>query len=199
MILVAAVTGVDDEIPFMESVLFAIVATIAAIAALFLTVYLTYRGKRIVVCPETNEPVGAEVNALLAAATGFPDRPRFVISACTRWPERKDCDQACLTQIDDSPQGTLVTNIVTKWYSARSCAYCGKPVGDIGGAVHPALRSADGSLREWKDIPLEDLTEALSGSVAVCPPCELAEDFRQRFPELVTDRMETPLRNRAIH
>lgn len=183
----------------MGSIVLATVAVAVVAAAIFLTMYLRYRGKRIVVCPETHKTVGAEVNAALAAASRFSDHPRFVISACSRWPERKDCDQACLTQIEDSPEGTLVTKIVTKWYSNRTCVYCAKPVGDIGGAVHPALRSADGSLREWKDIRAEDLTDALASSVAVCAHCELAEDFRRRFPDLVTDRNETPLRNRAIH
>ena len=44
-----------------------------------------------------------------------------------------------------------------------------------------------------------DLILAIAHHLAVCARCELAESFRRDFPHLVTDRAETPLRNRAIY
>lgn len=150
--------------------------------------FWTTRDKRIVTCPETLGPVGLRVNH------------SFVVTTCSRWPERAGCDQACRAEVKASPEETLVETIVTRWYHERDCAYCGKPIQAIGdAAVVPALRSPDGTLQEWRDIAPENLPRLLETSVAVCARCELAESFRRDFPHLVTDRAETPLRNRAIY
>lgn len=85
-----------------------------AMVVLFIGLYMRYRGNRIVTCPETNAPVGAKINAALAAGTWIVAQPRFVVSACSRWPERSGCDQACAPQIEASPDDTLVRNIVAK-------------------------------------------------------------------------------------
>ena len=173
---------------------------VMAMTALALRVYASYRGKRIVTCPETHQPVGAEINAGLAARTWLVNDPRFVITSCSRWPERAGCDQACVPQIEASPEETLVRNIVTRWYHDKTCVYCGKSIRDVSGtAIAPALRGVDGELHEWNAVAPEALPALLDTSLAVCASCELAEDFRRHFPALVTDRPETPLRNRAIH
>jgi len=76
-----------------------ITGVVLALVATFLTLYFRYRGKRIVTCPETHEPVSARINAALAAGTWIASQPRFVLTACSRWPERAGCDQACAPQI----------------------------------------------------------------------------------------------------
>jgi hypothetical protein len=132
--------------------------------------------ERIVTCPDNHQPVGVRVSQ------------RFAVTTCTRWPEKAGCDQACVPQIEASPEGTLVTNIVQRWYGEHDCAYCGKAISDIGGTVLPGLRTADGELMEWKDIAVDELPRVLAESIAVCATCELTEDFRLRFPERVVDR-----------
>ena len=131
---------------------------------------------RIVTCPDNHKPVGVRVTH------------RFVVSTCTRWPEKAGCDQACVPQVEASPEGTLVTSIVRRWYAEHDCAYCGKAIGDISGAVLPGLRTADGTLVEWKDVDIDELAQTLEQAIAVCATCELTEDFRLRFPERVVDR-----------
>jgi hypothetical protein len=126
------------------------------------------------------------------------------VTACSRWPEREGCDQACAPQIEAAPEETRVRDIVTHWYTERTCIYCAKPIEDLGGAIAPGLRSADGQLHEWSEIPTEDLPRTLANSVAVCARCELAEDFRRRFPNRVIDRYvpprpNEPLRSDAIY
>jgi hypothetical protein len=167
---------------------------LVAMTIVFIGLYVRYRGKRIVTCPETTLPVSTEVNAALAAGTWITTQPRFVVTACSRWPEHEGCAQACALQIEASPEETLVRNIVTRWYGERTCVYCAKPIADIGGLVSPALLTSDGKLCEWIDVATDDLPRFLANSVAVCATCELAEDFRRRFPERVSDRGETPLR-----
>ncbi|HET7712891.1 MAG TPA: hypothetical protein VFL80_13245 [Thermoanaerobaculia bacterium] len=161
--------------------------------------YRMYRGTRILICPETQMPVGASVKAFTAARTNYGGNPRIVIASCSRWPERAGCDQACAPQVAASPDETLVKTIVTRWYQRHLCASCGGAIADIGGSVRPGLRGVDGTIREWSQIAPENLPEMLASSLPLCARCDLAEDFRQRFPELVVDREETPLRNRLIH
>lgn len=155
--------------------------------------YFSVRGERLILCPETLEPVVVEVDALHAAA--LPDDDIKLVS-CSRWPEKKDCDQACLTQIEAEPQATLVWNIVAAWYRDQNCVYCHRAFGEI--AWHdsmPALRSAEGDLRSWKDVPAETVPQILATHEPVCWSCEIGESFRRERPDLVIDRDETPLRD----
>ncbi len=144
--------------------------------------FFRHRGKRIATCPETHAPVSVEINAVLAEGN------RFVITACSRWPERAGCDQACAPQIAASPEETLVRSIVAHWYAERTCAYCATPIREIGGPVFPGLLTMDGRLREWKDVAAEELPRILENAVAVCARCELVESFRAKHPELVIER-----------
>ena len=175
------------------------VAVFTALIATFVGLFLRYQGKRIVTCPETKLPVGLEISAAKAAGTWIVSQPRFVVTACSRWPERAGCDQACAPQVEASPNETLVRTIVAKWYAARTCAYCTNPIGEISGsAVLPALLSPDGQLREWSEVAAEELPQILANAVAVCARCELAEDFRRRFPNRLIDRPATPPRRRIV-
>jgi len=159
--------------------------------------YFSYRGERLVLCPETLEPAAVSLDALHAAE--LPDSD-LRLGACSRWPEKKDCDQACLAQIEAEPKATLVWNIIAAWYRDQLCVYCKRPFGEI--AWHdsmPALRSPQGELRSWKDIPGEDVPQILATHEPVCWSCEIGESFRRERPDLVIDREETPLRDRAFH
>jgi|GEM_PF-2252664 len=174
----------------MTTIIFAVIA-LAVLA--FGVVAWSYRGKRIVVCPETHEPVGAEIGAVRAAAARLVGDQHVVITSCTRWPERAGCDQACAPDIAASPRETLVTDIVTRWYARTACVLCGKPIHDLGGAIVPALRNGAGAVTPWSDVPPEELPSLLSTAVAVCASCELVEDFRRVHPELVVERPRTPV------
>ena len=59
-------------------------------------IYNEYRGTRTVNCPETHRPVVVRFNALRAAMTGLAAKPQLKLDDCSRWPERADCDQACI-------------------------------------------------------------------------------------------------------
>lgn len=173
----------------MTTIIFAVVA-LAALS--FGVVAWRYRGKRIVVCPETQKAVGAEIGAIRAAASRLIGDDRVVITSCSRWPEKADCDQACAPAIAASPQETLVTDVVTRWYATHVCALCGKLTEDLGGAIVPALRFGE-TTRPWNEVPAEELPAVLGRAVAICASCDLAESFRRVHPKLVTDRVRPPL------
>src|SRR6266568_3336490 len=74
--------------------------------------YFDYRGKRLITCPETHKPEAVDVAASEAAIGAFLSEPTLRLRECSRWPERQDCGQECLQQIEIDPQNCLVRNIV---------------------------------------------------------------------------------------
>jgi hypothetical protein len=175
-------------------------AIAVAIGISYLRLFVSMRGDRVVTCPETLQPVGLQIDARLAARTALVDNQQLRVTTCTRWPEKQDCAQECLSQVELRPEDTLLRNILREWYLDKDCSLCGRRIGDIEwhDAI-PALRTDDGIFREWETIKAEEVTGLLETSLPVCWNCDLAEQFRQKHRDLVVDRSETPLRNRLIH
>jgi hypothetical protein len=178
----------------MISSIICIIATAVIFAALALLLfylvrhYLKLRGPRIVACPADNTQAVVEVDALRGTLTVF-DSFDLRLSSCSHWPERQDCDQNCLRQIETSPDGCLVRTVLTNWYAGKTCVICGKPCGKIDWMEHkPGLMKPDNSTIEWSQISLQDLLETLKTHRAVCWDCHIATTFRHQHPELVTDR-----------
>jgi len=162
--------------------------------------FLAYRGPRVIVCPETLQPAGVELNAWLATGASAIGETVLELQNCSRWPQREHCGQECLSQIQACGEGTLVRNIVTTWYRDKCCAFCARPISAIEWHdALPALRRADGSLQQWSGIAAADVPEVMATSEAVCWNCSITESFRREHPELVIDRGRTPLRETAIH
>jgi hypothetical protein len=62
-------------------------------------IYRRYSGRRLVSCPENQQPAAVSMNALHAAVTGIDGNPDLRLCDCTRWPERSDCNRACLPSV----------------------------------------------------------------------------------------------------
>ena len=172
-----------------------IIALVAAIAGLyvflriFIKTYLKFRGKMIVPCPETGENAAVEVDAKHAAISTALRVRDLRLQQCSRWPERQDCGQEGLAQIELSPENCLIRKSLCDWYEGRSCVYCKKPFERINWHDHkPALRSPEGNLLEWSDLQSEQLPRFLEDHLPVCWNCFIAEDFRHHHPDLVVDR-----------
>ena len=86
--------------------------------------YFEYRGKSLITCPETHKPEAVDVAAGEVAVGAFLSEPTLRLKECSRWPERQDCGQECLSQIEVGPANCLVWNIVAQWYEGKSCAFC---------------------------------------------------------------------------
>jgi hypothetical protein len=148
-----------------------------------------YRGTRLVRCPENLETAAVALDTphvLLTAVTGASE---LRLQSCSRWPERRDCGQACLRQIEAAPHDCLVRTILTRWYAGKSCVLCGRPFDAIDAFGHmTALVGPDGTTSEWGDVPAERLPVLLTTHRPACWNCHVAESFRRLYPELVTDR-----------
>ena len=61
-------------------------------------IYERYSGGRPVTCPENQRSAVVDIDVRHAAETVMDGHPDLRLSGCTRWPERAQCDQACLSQ-----------------------------------------------------------------------------------------------------
>ena len=186
----------------MTATLLIIIAVLALAVGLFVfraipgvRAYFEYRGKRLVTCPETHKAEAVDVAAKEAAVGAFLSEPTLRLVECSRWPERQDCGQECLQQIEIDPANCLVWNIVSKWYEGKNCVFCRKPIGPLHHIDHvPALLGPDHQTAEWKQFRPQQLPEILETHRPVCWNCHVAETFRRTHPELVVDRALEPKR-----
>jgi len=151
--------------------------------------YFRYRGKMLFTCPETHESVAVTIAAGDAARSSLLGRRDVHLQDCTRWPERKDCGQECLSQLGADPQNCLVRTKVADWYRERSCVYCGKQFGEIHWHDdRPALLSPERKSVQWTEVKPEALPELFATHFPICWSCHIAETFRREHPERVIDR-----------
>ncbi len=165
-----------------------LIALAIAVVAL-IQAYAKYRGKRVITCPETHHHEAVELDAPLAAMSALLNGPKLHLSSCTRWPERQDCAQDCIREIELSPFGCQLRAVLDDWYKGKECVYCRRPLGEIQWFDHkPALQSPEGEIKEWETFRPEDIPDALATHQPVCWDCKIVEKFRAEHAELVTDR-----------
>lgn len=88
----------------MEAILIVLAAAflVSLLPVLYLTVraYFRYRGKKLVLCPQTGTPAAIQVEALHAAVTGVVSgEPDLELTSCSFEPDRPNCCEPCLEQI----------------------------------------------------------------------------------------------------
>jgi hypothetical protein len=180
----------------MTGMILVIIAVLALAEGLFVfraipgvRAYFGYRGKRLITCPETHKPAAVDVAAGEAAIGAFLSEPTVRLKQCSRWPERQDCGQVCLQQIEVGPENCLVWNIVSRWYEGKKCVICHKAFGELRHLDHaPALIGPDHKTAEWSEFHPEQLPDVFSTHRPVCWNCHVAGTFRRLHPDLVVDR-----------
>jgi len=170
----------------------AIAAVMLGIAAArLLSAWVKYRGRRVVDCPENRNPAGVTVDTRRVLATALGKSLELRLASCSRWPEKAGCGQECLKQIEASPEGCLVRNILLNWYAGKACHICGARIGEISLAgAKPGVLTADRVPVEWQEIPAEKLTETLSSAQPICFACHTAKRMVSEHPELVSGLSE---------
>jgi hypothetical protein len=164
-------------------------AVVAFAVTRFLGIYRRWRGQRLVTCPDNQATVAVNVGAGQAAWRSFLSDSQIDLKSCTRWPEKQDCGQDCLSQIHESPEECLVRNIIVHWYEGRQCAVCGKTFGEISWHEHkPALMDESRKTVQWHEVPPEKLPEILETHQPVCWDCHVVESVYQQRPDVVVER-----------
>jgi len=173
----------------LAAILVLLIGTIVFGAVVAVRNYLRYRGQRLVTCPETHQAAAVHVNAGKAATTALIGKQEVRLDQCSRWPERRNCGQDCLSQVNADPEHCLVWNIVAAWYKGKSCAYCQKPFEDIHWHDrHPALLSPERVAKQWNEVPPEQLPTIFETYLPVCWNCYIAETYRRQNPDRVLNR-----------
>jgi len=175
--------------------LIAAVASVVLISAIIegISSYRKFRGQRVIVCPENNEPAAVEVSALRALSAGLTQSGKLQLRECSRWPEMQGCGQECLSEVEESPEGCLVRSLVSDWYRGKSCAVCGSTIHEIEWlGQRPALRDPEGKTVSWDAIAPEKLPEVFRTHAPVCWDCHIATTLLREHPEVVTYRPWTP-------
>ena len=177
----------------MNTALYLLAALVAIAAVCFLftpimRLYLKFRGTRVVQCPDNDRPAAVKVDSMRAALSAFGERDLH-LNQCSRWPEKRDCGQDCLRQVEAAPEDCLVRTMLTRWYAERNCAVCGKALHAVDWLEHkPALMTPDRKTVEWAEIAPETVPEVLKTHLPVCWDCHIAATFRRQHPDLVVDR-----------
>jgi hypothetical protein len=152
--------------------------------ALSLQDYYKNRGPQSLVCPDSGEPVDVEVDSKFAFWTALRGQEHSRLQSCTRWPEKADCGQECLQQIDPSPEN--IERLLTKWYEGKSCAICTRSLSPSDWRrSRLALLNEQHKLFELRDMYLEELQQNLQHMRPLCWNCHQEERARQAVPARV--------------
>ena len=143
--------------------------------------YYRNRGRQSVTCPDSGEPADVEVDSKFAFSSALRGAEHSQLQSCSRWPEKGDCGQECLEQLEDSPEN--IERFLTKWYEGKSCAICQR-------ALTPsdwrrsrlAVLNQQQQLFELRQMFLETLQSALEDMRPLCWTCHQEERERQAVP-----------------
>jgi hypothetical protein len=173
----------------LAAVLVLVIGALVFAAAVGFRTSLRYRGQRLVTCPENQQSAAVRIDSAKATATTLIGKQQVRLDQCSRWPEKRNCGQECLRQVDADPLHCLVWNIVANWYKGKSCVYCQKPFGEIHWHDrHPALLSPERLAKQWNEIPAEQLPAVFETHLPVCWNCYVAETYRRQNPDKVLNR-----------
>lgn len=151
--------------------------------------FVRLSGKMLITCPETHQPAAVNVARGRAAVNAMFGKEHVELSQCSRWPEREDCDQACLEELKSDPKEHNVWTIASRWYRGKICVYCGRPISELRHLDNsPGLIDSGGNLVEWDTVKPEKLPAELGSSRPVCWNCNIVQGFRKAYPDLVVER-----------
>ena len=133
---------------------------------------------------DSGKPVEVEVDRKSAFWTALRGQEHSRLQSCTRWPEKGDCGQECLEQINPSPEN--IERLLTKWYEGKSCAICTRALSPSDWRrSRLALLNEQHKLFELRDMYLEELQQTLQNMRPLCWNCHQEERTRQAVPQRV--------------
>ena len=152
--------------------------------ALSLRNYYRNRGPQSVKCPDSRQRADIEVDRKFAFWTALRGQEHTRLQSCSRWPEKSDCGQECLAQIDPSPEN--VERVLTKWYEGKSCALCNRPLTPADWQ-HSRLGvlNQQHQLLELRQLRLQEVALRLDQMQPLCWTCHQEEGARQARPTRV--------------
>jgi hypothetical protein len=143
--------------------------------------YFRNRGRRTVMCPDNHQAVTVEVDSKFAFRTALRGKEHMRLHTCSRWPEKGDCDQDCLAQVDPTPEN--LERLLQKWYQGKTCAICERGLTPADWRrSRLALLNEKQKLFELHHMHLDELPSALDKMAPLCWNCHQEERARQATP-----------------
>lgn len=140
--------------------------------------YYRNRGRQPVTCPDSGQPADVEVDRKFAFMTAWRGVEHTRLQSCSRWPEKGDCGQECLEQLEDSPEN--IERFLTKWYEGKTCAICQRELKRTDWRrSRLGVLNQQQQLFELRQMFLADLQSALQEMVPLCWNCHQEERERQ--------------------
>jgi hypothetical protein len=146
--------------------------------AMSLRNYFMARNRESVLCPETGQPVDVQEDAGFAFISALRGQEHSRLESCSRWPEKGDCGQECLAQLDPSPEN--IERLLTNWYEGKSCAMCARPLSRSDWQrSRLGVLNQEHKLFELRDMQLDQLQFRLENMQPLCWNCHQEERERQ--------------------
>ena len=151
--------------------------------ALSLQNYFRNRGRQSVRCPDSKQRADVEVDRKFAFWSALRGKEHSRLEACSRWPEKSECGQECLAQLDPSPEN--IERTLAKWYEGKTCAICARTLtpGDWQRSRLAVLNEQQ-KLFELRQLRLEEFALRLDQMRPLCWTCHQEERARQATPAL---------------
>jgi hypothetical protein len=91
--------------------------------------------------------------------------------------------------VASSRQDAGTTELLKRYFDGKACAICKRSIPPVQrtGPKPGLLDPVSHETRSWDQIPTGNLS-SLETQLPLCSGCLVAESFRQRFPDRVTDR-----------
>ena len=157
------------------------VVLVALPVGISLQSYFRNRGRRTVVCPDNHEPVTVELDNKFAFTTALRGEEHERLQSCSRWPDKHDCGQECLAQVNPSPEN--LERLLHKWYQGKSCAICKHPLTPADWRrSRLALLNENQKLFELRHMHFDEIPSALDHMAPLCWNCHQEERARQAVP-----------------
>lgn len=139
------------------------------------------RGRRAAICPESGEPVNIEADNEYALRTALHGLEHSRLKSCSRWPEKGDCGQECLAQVEASPEN--VERLLTMWFEGKSCAICARSLKPTDWQrSRLGMLNLQHKLVEMRQIYPFELQAAVEYMRPLCWSCHQEERARQAVP-----------------
>ncbi len=144
--------------------------------------YFKNRSRRQVICPGDYQLAEVEVDpqfAVQASIQGRGDEAR--LQNCNHWPERSECGQECLAQVEATPYNLEL--LFKKWFKGKRCIICSRTLtpsdwrfGRMG------FLNDEFKLMELRQIDLTELGSIEEPKRPLCWSCHQQEKQHQAKP-----------------
>lgn len=88
--------------PWTLLIALASLAVVYVLLPVALTTFFSYRGGRVLHCPETGKEADVNIDARRAAFGSMFGRAKLQVRDCSLWPGKKSCKQGCLNALTAS-------------------------------------------------------------------------------------------------